>query len=269
MSLQITIINSEVPNFYRVVNLPDVKLKNYRENPNALFDIAKSIIAEYKFIDGKYYRVMEGLNFYVEYQDIVMGEIIDDFTLHGDYEPETTKIVKEFVKQGDICVDAGASIGYFTLLMARLVSEKGKVYSFEPTLNQVEYLRKNIKVNGFNNVEVCPVGLWSKNGTINVNGNVAGRDNVKVVTLDLLNIPYLDFIKMDIDGSEPEALKGMIKTIERSPNLKMVIEYYPEYMKRLGNKPEDMIEILNKYFTYKKIEGDYGEGYWNYFCKRK
>ena len=74
---------------------------------------------------------------------------------------------------------------------------------------------------------------------------------------------------MDIDGSEPRALKGLIKTFERNPQLKMVIEYYPECIEKCGNNPQDMMDILDKYFTYEKIEGDYTDTYWNYICKRK
>ena len=74
---------------------------------------------------------------------------------------------------------------------------------------------------------------------------------------------------MDIDGPEPRALKGLIRTIERNQNLKMIVEYYPKYIKEAGNSPEEMMAILDRYFTYEKIEGDYGDGYWNFYCVRK
>ena len=67
---------------------------------------------------------------------------------------------------------------------------------------------------------------------------------------------------MDIDGSEPRALKGLIKTFERNPQLKMVIEYYPKCIEELGNNPDDMLAILDKYFTYQRIPGDYNDEYW-------
>lgn len=51
-------------------------------------------------------------------------------------------------------------------------------------------------------------------------------------------------------------------------SLKMVIEYYPKYIERLGLNPQEVIDFLDTYFTYEKIEGDYGGEYWNYFCVR-
>ena len=273
MSLSIEVLNSDIPNNYTKINLPDEKLEEYRNNPKALVDFAKSLVAKYEPGEkqGESYRIMEGLKFYLNVleEDKALKEIMQDFILHGVYEPETTKVVKEYVKKGDICLDAGSSIGYFTNLMARQVGEKGKIYAFEPTQNQCKYLMKNVEANGFSNVELYPQALWSKEGVININGNAEQRDNVKAITLDSLEITYLDFAKIDIDGSEPEALKGMIKTIERSPNLKMAIEFYPEYQKKLGNKPEEMTEILSRYFNCEKIEGDYTDNYYNLYCVRK
>jgi len=67
-----------------------------------------------------------------------------DYALHGEYEPETTKLINDIINEGDICLDAGASMGYFTLLMAKKAQ---KVYAFEATENQIPYLKHNVEVN--------------------------------------------------------------------------------------------------------------------------
>ncbi|KKL60589.1 hypothetical protein LCGC14_2203830, partial [marine sediment metagenome] len=77
------------------------------------------------------------------------------------------------------------------------------------------------------------------------------------------------FIKMDIDGPEPKALKGLVRTFKRSKNLKMVIEYYPEYILNAGCDPVEFREIINKYFDVDVIPDDYEDGCWNLFCTRK
>ena len=87
--------------------------------------------------------------------------------------------------------------------------------------------------------------------------------------LEEQGISEVDFIKIDVDGVEPKVLRGLTRTIERSPSLKMVIEYYPEYIRNAGCNPEECMEIINKYFTYEVIPGDYSDGCWNYFCQRK
>ena len=63
-----------------------------------------------------------------------------------------TALVKRIVRNGDIVVDIGAHIGYYTLIFARLVGPKGKVFAFEPEPNNFNLLIKNIKINGYKNI---------------------------------------------------------------------------------------------------------------------
>lgn len=272
MSHRIIIQSSQAPSLEYVIQLPDEKVAEIHKDNDAAISIARAITAQYIPIDekaGKYWRILKGHKFYTDFKEAdqgIMG-VINDYLLMGEYESHTTKIVEENVKEGDICIDAGASVGYFTLLMAR--NKAKEVMAFEPTKNLYGYLLKNTKNNGYNNITTRNQGLFSENKIINVNGNATGREGIEAITLDSLNIPKVDFIKMDIDGSEPEALKGMIQTIERSPNLKMVVEFYPEYIKRLGNNPQDMMDILDKYFDCERIKGDGNEEWYNLFCVRK
>ena len=212
-------------------------------------------------------------------EDKAIKEIIQDYLAHGTrvWEPETTKIVKENVKEDSICVDVGASIGYFTLLFARL----GRmVYSFEPTANQYEYLCANIRLNDYTNVIPHNLAAWDKTEDNFVRRDNLGHGNkiqinntttegMKGVALDEVLPEKVDFIKIDVDGSEPRVLKGLIKTFERNPQLKLIIEYYPECIKKLGNNPKEMLDILDKYFIYSQIKGDLGRDYWNYFAIRR
>ena len=205
-----------------------------------------------------------------------MTEIMLDFVAHGKagYEPKTTKIVKELVKEGDVCVDVGASIGYFSILFARLAGEKGKVYAIEPVQEQHPYFLDNVALNGFQNrINLYNCAAWDKEETKEMfSAALLKETNTKVqcVPLDLIlkDLPRVDFIKIDVDGSEIQALKGLEKTIAKNPNLRMIIEFYPAYLKSAGNNPEELMEILNKDFTLTKI-GDLGEDYWNYLCKRR
>ena len=74
---------------------------------------------------------------------------------------------------------------------------------------------------------------------------------------------------MDIDGAEPWAVKGLIQIFKNNPNLKMVCEYYPKYINASNGNPEEFLNILKEYFNLTIIDGDYGDGYWNYLCERK
>lgn len=224
----------------------------------------------------KRYTIVDGHKFW-SWPSKKMMDIIRDYqALKEVWEPETTAIIKREVRDGQVCVDVGASVGYFTLLFSRLVGPKGKVVAIEPTDFQQPYLRKNVKVNGYKDrVTIINEGAWDKDETIYMPLNApryvqtAIRCRPVDDMLEELGIMSVDFIKIDVDGPEPAVLAGLVRTIERSPNMKMVIEYYPKYIKNTGLNPEDMMGILNKYFNYSVIPGDYGDGYWNYYCTRK
>ena len=239
---------------------------------------------------GEYFK-MDGLKLtraLKDEQNLAIKEIIGDYLVYKSqnrtYEPETTKVIKENVKEGGVCVDVGASIGYMTMQLARQVGQSGHVYAFEPTDNQFPYLKANMDRNGYQDRVTCfNLAAWDKtedkyvrrdsvtdsenDNRIQVNAGFTSP--IKGVILDDVLPQKIDFIKMDIDGSEPKALRGLVKTFERNPQLKMIIEYYPKCLEELGNDPADMMAILDKYFTYKKVEGDYNDEYYNLICIRK
>jgi len=213
-------------------------------------------------------------------KDIGIKAVMKDFSLYKKlWEEKTTELVKKELKEGQIAVDIGASIGYFTMLFARQVGETGKVYSFEPTPNQFPYLCRNIEVNGYKDI-VVPVNkaAWNKKEETKM-PPIDKKFDCQAITVDEVLekagiIDKIDFIKIDVDGSEPQVLKGLTKTFESNPNLKMVFEYYPKYIKDGGGSPEEVKAIIDKYFDYYVIEGDYGsrqtagDFHCNWFCKK-
>ena len=200
--------------------------------------------------------------------DDSMKEIMWDVNLKLSrddcWEKETEEIMKKEIKPGMTVADIGASIGYFTMTMAKLVGEHGTVYSIEPTPNQFIYLKHNVIKNGFENiVRGLNIAASDTDAPIPINCNACSPNKLLGWKMDDIFNTKIDFIKMDIDGSETRALKGLIKTIENNPNLKMIIEYHPESHKRLENKPEEMLEIIDKYFTYTHLDE------YNLFCIKK
>ena len=228
------------------------------------------------FLKPEWIYEMDGHKFLMDERDIRMRDILKDYTLLKIWEPETTKIVKENVKPGDVCIDIGGSVGYFTLLFARQVGSTGKVFTFEPTEMNYNYQCENIRLNGYE--DRCmnfKMAAWDKFEVVRVpvcapreascwaNGVPVGE------FLKRMGQERVDFIKLDVDGCEPAVLRGLIPIFEANPQVKMVVEYYPRYILDGGFSPEDFMETLNKYFTYEVIPGDYTDGCWNYFCKRK
>lgn len=73
-------------------------------------------------------------------------------SIHGIYEPLETELAKKEVKKGNVVLDIGANIGYYTLIFAKLVGEDGKVFAFEPDPTNFALLKKNVEMNGYKNV---------------------------------------------------------------------------------------------------------------------
>ena len=281
MSFNVFIQNDEVPDLNLVIGLPQHLIDKVQAGDvDTCVNIAKAIISKYEKLpdaespvrENAYLRTLDEHKFYMnfDHQDLAIREILLDFALHGEYEPHTTALVKDVVKPGDTAVDIGASIGYFTLLLARQVGKTGTVCSFEPTGNQYPILVKNIQENGYE-AYVIPhnVAGWDRNEEVEIQTNKGNVGIMRGKILDELLPDRVDFIKIDTDGSEPHVLKGLLKTIENNSQLKMVIEFYPKYIKNLGGNPDDVMDILNKYFILEKIAGDYNDEYWNYYCIRK
>jgi FkbM family methyltransferase len=138
------------------------------------------------------------------------------------------------VKPGDVVLDAGANTGYVSLLYSKRVGERGKVFAFEPDAINIRQIKENIALNG-GNIVIEDLLLWNENTFVEFyeSGTVgssalwipAGATTVKkqAVTIDNWvkhnNIEKLDFVKMNIEGAEIEALEGCIETIKRlQPN---------------------------------------------------
>jgi len=210
-------------------------------------------------------------------KDYLIFAIMGDFVSYGVYdkiwEPETTRTIKEQVKEGDVVLDIGASMGYFTTLLARQVGEKGKVLAFEPTINQFPYVQENVHINGYSDrVKLFNIAAWDKNEKIGmpiIDKNFISQGRPIDDILEEEGIKKVDFIKIDVDGSEPQVLRGLIRTFENNKNLKMVFEWCPSLIKQGGGNPEEVLLIINKYFNHIVISGDYrGKDHQNWFCTK-
>jgi FkbM family methyltransferase len=151
------------------------------------------------------------------------------------------------VQPGDVVLDCGANVGTFT--RTALARGARLVVAIEPTPSTVESLRRNFASEiAAGRVIVYPKGVWDRVDTLdlavgsdgNTTGNsfVFGRDlttkvKVPLTTIDLLvaelNLPRVDFIKMDIEGAEKQALRGAADTIQKyRPRMAIASEHLPE-----------------------------------------
>ena len=182
-------------------------------------------------------------------------------SMRGVYEPEETKLVQRLVHPGDIVIDIGANIGYYTLQFAKLVRSAGKVIAFEPDPENFELLRRNVEINGYN-ITLERRAVSNRSGRVQLYRsplNTAdhrifdsrdGRLSVEVdaVRLDdyLGDLDRVNFIKMDIQGAEGVALDGMIALLERSPGVKILSEFWPEGIAACGTSPDWYLHTLTR-----------------------
>ncbi len=138
--------------------------------------------------------------------------------LHNLLEPYD---VYSRIKEGNIVLDAGASIGEQTLLYAKSVGQKGRVIAIEASPERAAILRRNLAINHLDNVTVIVGALWNKIGEIElefyaedglkVAEESRNKTRVKTYTLDQIaqefSLKAINFLKMDIEGSEYEVLK--------------------------------------------------------------
>ena len=177
--------------------------------------------------------------------------------LTNRYEPETTQLFKRMVKPGMVVIDIGAHIGYFTRFAARRVGRDGHVYAFEPDAENRELLIQNTKRYG--NVSVSAAAVGAESGVVpfyHVEGSTgchstiaqenAARLEVEATTLDAFassaGIGHVDVIKMDIEGGEWNALKGMANILRDVQHL--IIEYNPSALERAGADPYSFLSAL-------------------------
>ena len=237
------------------------------------YDMFFKILAPKK----SFHHVLNDMKFLVDPNEPVkhVRTWMQQYMMSDEYEPETTKLLQKLVKPGDVTIDIGASIGVFSMLLSKCVGDKGKVYSFEPTREGFKYLCENRLLNNATNVSPFNLAAWDKEDLVQMpmssysvnkqwaNGVAIGK------FLSDRGVTKIDFIKMDIDGAEPWAVKGLEEIFLNNPNLIMICEYYPKYIEASNGDPKFFLNMLEKYFNLEVIDGDYGDGYWNYLCIRK
>ncbi len=192
-------------------------------------------------------------------------------SINKTFEPIETEIAVKEIKKGDTVIDLGANIGYYTLIFARLVGEKGKVYAFEPDKDNFKILKKNVEKNGYKNVILVNKAVSDKTGETKLyispdnkaDHRIYSSDEkrkyttIKMVKLDdyfKKSNEKIHFIKLDIQGAEYSAVKGMQQLLKRSRKIKLVTEYSPIALKRFGIDPEEYLKLLHTSgFTFQEI----------------
>jgi len=180
----------------------------------------------------------------------------------GVWEPREGAVLRELVSPGMAALDVGAHCGYFTLMLAHLVGEKGEVVAIEPEPDNHALLVANLHAAGIANVRPIEAAAWRSSGEAiplslsetNTGDHRSycwgsGRTFVEVesLALDELEPPLerLDVVKLDTQGTEHVAIEGMRETLTRFSPL-LLLEFWPTGIRDFGDRPGDVIELYRE-----------------------
>ena len=216
---------------------------------------------------------------------------------HGkNREKVQMDIFKTIIKEGDTVIELGAHIGYISVYYSKLAGPAGKLYVFEPGINNLPYTRVNIGSSKVKNIELIEKAVSDENGKATFYlENITGQSNslvkdyrvtnkihsktftalqknaVEVETIRLddfikeRNIKKLDFLKIDIEGAEYMAIKGMDHILDflRPAMMIEVTENHEALFKLLKEKNYTIIDEFSNLVT------DLPHFYGNLFCVYK
>lgn len=210
--------------------------------------------------------------------DPVMRRTFRSYILNRIHEEATTALFCEVVREGDVVVDLGANLGYFTLLAARLVGKSGRVYSFEPEPRNYSYLVKNIELNSYSHVTAVPKAVSDKPGVVplficpydtghhtiqqyagiqsyrpDLVGDKWEFVEVETVRLDDFfqdRMTPINVVKMDVEGAELLALSGMEQVIRANEGMSMFVEFFPLLIEEMGHSPREFARRLLEDFGF-------------------
>ena len=187
--------------------------------------------------------VAGGSRMVVDTSDLI-GRVL---AITGTWEPQVTAAFRSLLLPGDVCIDVGANIGYFTLLASRLVGPRGHVYALEPSPASHAALGTNLDLNAITNVTALCVAAGENNGQAILH-EAPGRnrgassilpsaeDEATKVTVETRRLDSLvpaddlaraRLVKIDVEGYEVEVMRTLEPVFDRGARPAVIVELSP------------------------------------------
>ena len=187
----------------------------------------------------------------------------------GTWTLNIEQVMRSVLRPGHTFVDVGANVGYFTLLGAQLVGPTGHVLAFEPSPSNRDQLRQNVALNGGDNIQVYEYALSDRPGVVDLFQPASDctmtsmrpavgaelktealRVSVPTIPLDAL-IPEsqrqsIALIKLDIEGAEYLAVRGMTGLLDSRPGPDLICEVCDHYLQQLGSSAAELLAFLGE-----------------------
>jgi FkbM family methyltransferase len=179
------------------------------------------------------------------------------YFLNRWYALDVQLLAAKFIKPGDDVIDVGANRGMFSLVASHLVGPTGRVLSFEPNPQVIEIFKSDMAINNISNVTLYEFGLSDRQESLTltiprVNSGGASFGQSEDTEVDKMVLPVKigdeilcavkpSFIKMDIEGFEMHALRGLKQTIEL---------HKPVILMEVGNALESAGSSVSELFEF-------------------
>lgn len=227
-------------------------------------------------------QVIDRIKMNVDLRDLIQSYLF----YFGIWEPTLTDFIRNRLSHGDVFVDVGANIGYFSCLASKRVGPSGAVYSVEASPQVYAALLKNLEQNNLSNVTAYNKAVHEEKSSISLyiapDTNIGAtttyidrddlnyQDEVQVEADSLDNIVPFDkltkarIIKVDVEGAEWFVFKGIEKSLEAfSDKTEWLIEISPRALKSQGGNLEDLLAAFNKHgYKAYEIENSYSPGWY-------
>jgi FkbM family methyltransferase len=187
------------------------------------------------------------------------------YILGEEHEADVIRVFRTFLTQNSIVLDIGANFGLYTALATSIVRNRGRLYAFEGNPQVFQSLQRTLVANGVHqHTNIVAANLLvsdrSGRGLLHYSANlpcggtmsdvelVGGRRRtveVDMTTIDDFLPPDLpvDLVKIDVEGHEPLVMRGMERTIARSPNLRIITEFADTLLAHTMN-PADFVDYI-------------------------
>ena len=208
--------------------------------------------------------------------------------IFGEWEPDLTAFISSRLSKGDVFVDVGANIGYYSILASRAVGDSGRVVAVEASPAVFEALRETIAMNdvcdrvraincaaaaqpGFIDVYSGPRHNTGLTSTIQRRGMHAQAQVPSQPIDDLLQSDEFSrarLIKIDVEGAEDQVLAGMCSIIRHGRrDLEILVELSPQWWADPSRRPIDVLQpLIDAGFHAYTIDNNYWM--WRYLWPR-
>jgi FkbM family methyltransferase len=179
------------------------------------------------------------------------GPILDT----GSWDPAISGVLRKALEPGMTFVDAGANIGYFSVLAAQLVGPEGRVFSVEPDPGNLRILRANLWRRGCANTTVLPIAAWPEATHLNLQSNpedgavtqVGGDEQtggmVPAAPLDDLIPGPVHYLKVDTELTDHVVVKSAERLIRENSSMLVTVEFHPWEDSQTGHTPAQVLAI--------------------------